>query len=475
MATPELEQKKRELLDEIERFKHEREQFEKEQAAFFNEHENQRRQMDNVKVSVRKAKAQRAKIIISYVFVIIFLVPISVEFLSAVLAPSTDYDKNSLLQSREEELKGLEQQIIDRIGINTQDVETTILSDENASELNSYIKSLERRTIEEEQKKEFHGIDYYQHMDIMELQNYYLSDTGNDTVFPGAIIRGDSLFKGNAYALVVAERTPLYLTSNQQNSKPVMVSDVSYRTVNEALQQFQNETGNGPAKEWTYTLNAARSTHELQVKLGVSAANVGIGVGADLQSEKSTIAVVYTQTYYTVSVEPLGAATDYFNTGTDLAILGDYEPAYVSSVNYGRMIVVLVTSDMEMSELSAELSAKIKGVSIEAGIANIAKTEDMTYQIYQYGGETGNMDIVTQPGERQIGLLEKIDIFFYGTEEDEDSIVSEINQYIAADSELKNPVPISYQLKYLSDNAVVPQVYIANEYRTLERYTGGEE
>lgn len=177
-------------------------------------------------------------------------------------------------------------------------------------------------------------------------------------------------------------------------------------------------------------------------------------------TRKSTVAVVYTQIYYTVSAEPEKSASDYFKEGADLKILGSYEPAYVSSVDYGRKIILLVSGELSEQELSAKVNGLIKGVQIGAAISNVKKDEQLDLQIMTYGG--ADMSSVLQSSDKNKGIVGEFREWLWGSN-DTEGIADRLNDFLANRDTLINPVPLSYRLKYLSDNAQVPAMYINEE------------
>lgn len=309
------------------------------------------------------------------------------------------------------------------------------------------------------------GSNYYIYTRKIDLDKYYITDSGTDVIYPGAIIKGNSLFSNNAYTLITEKRAPIYLTSNHEDGYSVEVKNPNYGTVSDALRTFQTQISSQNAKEWTYEAKIVTSSEELNATLGIqagsSSTNIGANLGWSSSEESTTIAVIFTQTYYTISVAPNVKATDFFEGDIHLEKLGKYEPAYVSSVDYGRMITMFVTADMTQKELSAKVNGCFKGVGISAGLEKLEKTEGLELSYFFYGGNTSNISTAIDEKEGSKGIIGDIKTFFVG--ESKENVVNRINSYIDANSELVNPVPLSYELKYLSDNAFVPKMSISRQ------------
>lgn len=343
----------------------------------------------------------------------------------------------------------------------------TILNDSNRNVMNTYIASLDRvkkgLNIEE-----FAPISLFTYTDTFDMNGYTIAGSGNTVIFPGAMLKGDTLFQGTSdYTLLSLERTPMYFTSNQAGGYSERIENVNYRTVSEFLEKCAEKNEGNKAKEWSYYMQVCKSSNELKATLGVEIPNIGgFEFGSTSSTEYSSVAVVYTQTHYTVSVEPKASAVEYFQNGVDLVALGDYEPAYISSVDYGRMIVVLVHGNMSSKELAAKVGACIKGVSITAGLSNIRKDTKLTSELFQYGGEQKDAGIIMDTSQETIGIKEWWNNIWNGSK-NQDTMETRINDFINTDAPATNSVPIRYTLKYVADNSFVPPMMVLSQQTML--------
>lgn len=341
---------------------------------------------------------------------------------------------------------------------NKLNVESTLLTEENKDELDAYVASLRRYPDESVKLKEYEGISYYEVVQKYDLGQYMLSDSGNTMIYPGAVLRGDSLMKGIAnYSLAALEQTPLTLVCSQGGNS-VPLENISYGTVQKAVEQLWKDSNPEYSENWQYTLYSAQSEEELNFSLGVGYGGNGGSLGVSHTETASTIAITFTETYFSIAAEPLSSATQYFQTGSDLKGLGDYEPVYVSSVDYGRRIVVMATTELTEDELKAKLSANIQGVDIGADIGYIKKNIDSNCKIYCYGGDSAKT-LQSIDSDKSGGLKGWWDKLLNGEADNVDGF----NQMITADDSLINPLPLAYHLNYLSDNSAVPASVIIND------------
>lgn len=471
--------KESELLeDEIFKFEYERQQFYQKKANYQSRCNDLNKQLAQAKKALKKCKKSKMRARMVCVMLCIVILVASACGMSSIWFSEklADEGKQFALENKYKEARGevyapvqaLQQQVRllekEQLGIGEiLSVESTILNNSNKEELNRYVASLKRHATQTVELKRQGAMQYYQMARIVDVGEYTITDSGNSVIFPGAIIQGDSLFMGTAdYTLVAAERTPIYLVSNQQNGTSIEVKNVSYGTITDALKNYQAISDQGQAKEWTYYLQSIESEEQLELSLGIKAADVGLDFSHSNTEKNATVAVVYKQTYYSVNAEPLNSAADYFENGTDFSKWGIYEPAYVASVDYGRMMVVFVTANMDISELKAGLEASIKGVDIGAALSNIKQNNQLDVEVIQLGGKANNINEIMDSEAGTDGLVDKWNQFLHGTE-DSKSLTQRINDCLDMNGELVNPIPLSYSLKYLSDNAVVPAMMIEAE------------
>ena len=90
------------------------------------------------------------------------------------------------------------------------------------------------------------------------------------------------------------------------------------------------------------------------------------------------------------------------------------------------------------------------------------KEENLECRIMAYGGS--DISSILNSSEQNIGVVGEIKTWLWGDDSNgNSSIADRLNTYLSDKTQLINPVPISYCLKYLSDNSVVPPMYIKHE------------
>lgn len=308
-----------------------------------------------------------------------------------------------------------------------------------------YIAGLKRYQSKSVELKEHRdGYTYYDVVKTKNLGEYMLNRAGNTVIYPGAVFRGDSLMQGTTdYTLVTQKRTPMTLSCNP-GGKSLQIEDITYGTVSAAVEKFCKETGL-KCQQCEYRYYSGHDESYLGGGFGAGGEYKGIsadaGVSGGSTEENSRIFLIFTETYFTVKAEPFDRASKYFQIQNveELESFGEYEPAYVSSVDYGRILVADIQSSKSEQELMGEIDAGTKAYDLNANgfFHYFSGKNDFDCRVYCYGGDLGKS-------------YEEVKI----TEDN-------IHQLVAADEALVNPVPVAYHLNYISDNSAVPAMQIA--------------
>ena len=119
-------------------------------------------------------------------------------------------------------------------------VQSCLVSDENKDKINEYIKDLYRYSESKIEQDSLNGESYYLIKDYIMLGKHSLTDSTNNAIYPGAILKGDSLFKGD-YTVIPIERTAINLMSNQSNGKTKTVINPNYSNVTKTLNEYADE------------------------------------------------------------------------------------------------------------------------------------------------------------------------------------------------------------------------------------------
>lgn len=212
-----------------------------------------------------------------------------------------------------------------------------------------------------------------------------VDETLSEIIFPGSILRGDAFMEGE-YAPVVVKNPQEIKLSASLRGKDLVVSESSFPILSNVRQSINNllnphvgeiDYNNAPAYI-TYRSNEVTTEESFLKTFGihVKASVLGGMVKAKFNYEHKKyssnkthyVLVKVRQQFFNISVDPKSA-----DDWGELTNLGEYEPVYVSSVDYGRVLHILV----ETTESADSISKMIKG-GIEANFGKYSgevKTE----------------------------------------------------------------------------------------------------
>jgi hypothetical protein len=282
-------------------------------------------------------------------------------------------------------------------------------------------------------------------------------DPTADVLWPGSLVQGKSL-PSAVLAPIQTSRAPGTLTLIHAAEQPGRASgptvvhsrtfSPSLANAKQAAQEIlrENLSGSTPAR-MSYQFEEFHSFEQAMLKIGASAEWMTGGVRAQLESafeaRRQKYVVSFVQAYYTLAFEPPESPVAIFDPRVKLHELAPYmeegnPPAYISSVTYGRMLVLLIDSHETSNRLRAALQAAFSGVvasgRIDVSAEHRRALENSSIRILSLGGAAGTA-IELLASENKLEALE---------------------QYFkdGADFSATSPgVPISYQARYLKDNS----------------------
>jgi thiol-activated cytolysin len=270
----------------------------------------------------------------------------------------------------------------------------------------------------------------------------------SESMWPGAILAGDSVYSGQ-FKQLVFDRRPLTVSVSLENldgAKSAVLAAPSLSASREAVSRIlsSNVSGATPANIYA-EIEQVHSERQLGLALGVdvswlgSVASVGANFDFNDTRKRSRYVVKYTQAYYTVDIDQPRRPSDFFADGVvaaDLdAGLGDRDPPlYVSSITYGRQVVFTFESEYAGTEVESALRfAFTSGVEVSGNTSVTYKDilESSKITAFILGGSGGE-------AARSIDSYQALlDFIKSGGDYSKDS----------------PGAPIAYKLAYLADNA----------------------
>lgn len=270
----------------------------------------------------------------------------------------------------------------------------------------------------------------------------------SDSLWPGAIVSGDSMYSG-LFSQIVMPRRPATISVSLENlagAKSATIAEPSLSAYREAVSEILTKTITGATAANIFSeIEEVHTEQQLGLALGV---DVGWALGtASLKSSfdftkrdtRSRFVVRFTQGYYTVDLDAPASPSALLAPNVSLddvkqKMNESSPPLYVSSVTYGRMVVFTFESEYSSDEMAAALEfAYSGGVDVSGNISVTYKDIISNSKITAFilGGAAGD---ATQTIDSYEALI---------------TFIKNGGDYSAASP----GAPIAYKLNYLSDNS----------------------
>lgn len=270
----------------------------------------------------------------------------------------------------------------------------------------------------------------------------------SDSLWPGALVGGDSLYSG-LFTQIVLPRRPATISVSLENlagSKKAVIAEPTLSNYREAVSEILTKTITGATPANIFSeIEEVHTEQQLGLALGV---DVGWALGtASLKSSfnfterdtRSRFVVRFTQGYYTVDLDAPESPSSLLATNVSLedvkAKMNEQSPPlYVSSITYGRMVVFTFESSYSSDEMAAALEfAYSGGVDVSGNVSVTYKDIISNSKITAFilGGAGGD---ATQTIDSYEALIE---------------FIKNGGDYSAASP----GAPIAYKLSYLADNS----------------------
>ncbi len=298
-------------------------------------------------------------------------------------------------------------------------------------------------------------------------------------VFPGALVLGDEQLMDGQPTPISLPRSPATLSIDLPGLKEPSATVVPN---NSSVQKFVNEKleeWNAGASKDGY-VNAARSTlnitqsftsQQVALDLGFSAkwasGNASAQLGVSSSTERSVVVASYKQVFYTVTMNTPEPAASVFAESVELADVqrafsAKHPPAYVRSVDYGRILLV------KMETTAVDTSANLKAAFEHATSGKVSASGDLKAK-YENIVKNSSFTVLALGG----GAETPIQLFSGATEGE----LKGLKEYIQKDATYRrdNPgMPIAYQVAFLKDNRFATMGFTTDYTETQSvRYPNG--
>ncbi len=268
-----------------------------------------------------------------------------------------------------------------------------------------------------------------------------------EILWVGSLIQGDSYLGGlgSMQSIEIDQRAPLTISIDLTFSDNMrVVQHPQKSSVGQAIGELitaAENAGHQAGSVCVFDKKECYSLDQSMLNLGFSA-KYGLGAVAGQLSysqsvEEHTITAYFKQRMFTVSMDLPSRPSDLFSSDFTQELLDEQValgnigpgnlPVYVSSIAYGRIFLMTMTSTHSATQMMAALQAKYASVSgeIEVGLQNVINSS--VIHIAALGGTN---------------------------EAAAAAITGSLNDYFTAAAPLTSMVPLSYTLRSVRDNTI---------------------
>lgn len=288
----------------------------------------------------------------------------------------------------------------------------------------------------------------------------FLFDPTSDVVYPGCVLKGGTIANGT-YAMITSHKTgDVTFSISLSPADPSKAHETSATVPNIRKSEYQEVWNKWATMDWKespvttiQSVEKINSQEELVTKLGVAVtapvANGSINLGFNFNKKKSHILARLIQKHFTVSTDAPKKGTIFESIDKDA--LDGYQPVYISSINYGRIIYLSIETDEKERNINEAIEFalnKIKGVDVNVSADQAVNYRKMLAKSDVHitvlgGGKTIQQEI----------LKGDIDSF---------------QRFLAADIPMEQMYPISFSLRYAVDNSQA-RVVSSSEFTVTQR------
>lgn len=246
------------------------------------------------------------------------------------------------------------------------------------SDIGEPIPTTEPEDVQQGEKDNVNGIPGYW---VSKTKKYTISqafdetillDPTTDIIYPGCALKGNSIGDGTYAAITDCQLGDITFSINLSPENPAEKSKTKYTVKNIRKSDYQdalNEWATMQFKEGAQTtiqsVEKISNNTELVVKLGAavksSIADVSTSFGFNFNKKKNHILAKVIQKVFSVSTDFPRNTPTIFNK-VDKTYFENYQPVYVSNINYGRILYLCIDTDESEKDVQAALDFAIKKI-----------------------------------------------------------------------------------------------------------------
>lgn len=237
-------------------------------------------------------------------------------------------------------------------------------------------------------------------VDDASTSDFTFTNASTSECYPGALlIANEKLVEGNP-ELLKAPRNNIDLTIRgigikEGKSVGVEANPGNSTKITDAIESLrQNWDGKDATGEVTMDITKVSSEKQVAATLGLAAGAVKklkLNYNQDYTAKKNNYVLSYKQVYYTLNAAMPQKPGELFREGADSTYIlsrinNENPPVMVSSVDYGRQIMVNIQSEASANDIQAALKAAVSKTKVDICAKYKSVLENATFKYVVYGG-----------------------------------------------------------------------------------------
>ncbi len=225
-------------------------------------------------------------------------------------------------------------------------------------------------------------------------------DPNADSIWPGALVQTKTLPEGLAAPIALARRPGTItvgdaIIGGQAQTYSKTIPEPTFAASRDAIGSVFSGADVKLAAKTNYLAETAYSMNEAVLKIGVAASWMSGSVKANFAgswlNKKTTMVVRFVQAYYTVSFAAPPSPEKIFGPNVTVNDARPYmgpgnAPAFVSSVTYGRMLIMKIESDDSESDVRAALDVAFSKVRVDLDARQKKVLQNSSISVFILGG-----------------------------------------------------------------------------------------
>lgn len=281
-----------------------------------------------------------------------------------------------------------------------------------------------------------------------------------DILYPGCVLKGNTIANGTYAAITDAQTGPVTFSisltpKNMQDASRCTQTypNIRMSDYQKAMAEWANISFHDCANVLIEDIHKVDNEKEFAFKFGFGVkspiVDVAGNLGLNFNKRKHHLIARIIQKGPSVTVDFPRSGTLLESVPKDL--LDDYQPVYVSSINYGRMLFICLDTDAKDTDAKEALEFAIKKIK-NSGVT-VDANEEMKYKEVM---SCSDMKITILGGSKQFqSLVANADL-------------EAVKTFLSTDVPFNQLYPVSMQLRFVSDNSVAC-VQSANEITLSEQ------